>query len=126
MDVVRDRLGINIVGFFILNSFTNSSLWRFVPKQKHVTYEAGQVFYRDWVKKAKKDGWFIKEQSGYNEYYVIKGDALKNEIINDLNVKPDMTAHRMAQMFMKKNNAFKTNRVILSRFIDLITENTTA
>ena len=62
----------------------------------------------------------------YNEYYVIKGDTLKNEIINDLNVKPDMTAHRMAQMFMKKNNAFKTNRVILSRFIDLITENTTA
>ena len=126
LDVVRGRLGINIVGFFILNSFSNSALWRFVPKQKHVTYEAGQVFYKDWVKKAKKDGWFIKEQSGYNEYYVIKGDTLKNEIINDLNVKPDMTAHRMAQMFMKKNNAFKTNRVILSRFIDLITENTTA
>ena len=80
---------------------------------------------RDRVKKAKKDGFFIKEQSGYDEYYVIKGEGLKDTFIDDLNVKPDMTAHRMAQNFMKKNNAFKTNRVILSRFIDLITENTT-
>jgi len=125
LDIVRDRLGINIVGFFILNSFSNSNLWRYVPKREHVTYEAGQTFFKDWVKKAKQDGWFIKDQSGYDEYYVIKGDVLKKDFDGDLNVKPDMTAHRMAQMFMKKNNAFKTNRVILSRFIDLITENTT-
>ena len=125
LDIVRDRLGINIVGFFILNNFSNSNLWRYVPKREHVTYEAGQTFFKDWVKKAKQDGWFIKDQSGYDEYYVIRGDALKKDFDGDLNVKPDMTAHRMAQMFMKKNNAFKTNRVILSRFIDLITENTT-
>ena len=67
----------------------------------------------------------MKDQAGYSEYYVIKGESLTIESDNDLNVKPDMTAHRMAQNFMKKNNAFKTNRVILSRFIDLITENTT-
>ena len=51
--------------------------------------------------------------------------GIKDTFIDDLNVKPDMTAHRMAQNFMKKNNSFKTNRIILSRFIDLITENTT-
>jgi len=43
-----------------------------------------------------------------------------------LNVSPDMTARKMATNFMRKNNAFKTNRVILSRFIDLITAKTTA
>ena len=46
--------------------------------------------------------------------------------IEDLNVSPEMTTRKMATNFMRKNNAFKTNRVILSRFIDLITENTTA
>ena len=51
---------------------------------------------------------------------------MKKDFVEDLNVNPDMTAHRMATNFMRKNNAFKTNRVILSRFIDLITENTTA
>jgi len=125
LDIVKDRLGINIVGFFILNSFSNNNLWRYVPQKKHVTYEAGQTYFGDWVKKAKKDGFFIKEQSGYDEYYVIKGEVLKQDFVDDLNVKPDMTAHRMAQNFMKKNNSFKTNRIILSRFIDLITENTT-
>jgi hypothetical protein len=125
LDIVRDRLGINIVGFFILNNFTNSNLWRYVPKREHVTYDAGQTFFKEWVQKAKKDGWFIKDQSGYDEYYVIKGESLKQDlIVDDLNVNPDMTAHRMTQNFMKKNNAFKTNRVILSRFIDLITDNT--
>jgi len=125
LDVVKDRLGINIVGFFILNSFSNNNLWRYVPQQKHVTYQAGQDFYAKWIKQVKKNGYFIMEESGYDEYYVIKGDGLKDPLpIEDLNVKPDMTAHRMAQNFMKKNNAFKANRVILSRFIDLITEDT--
>ena len=77
------------------------------------------------MKKVKKDGWFMKDQAGYSEYYVIKGESLKIESNNDLNVNPEMSAHRMTQNFMKKNNSFKTNRVILSRFIALITENTT-
>lgn len=125
LDIVKERLGINIVGFFILKSFNNSQLWRYVPKQKHVTYAAGQEFFKKWVTKAKKDGWFLKTECGYDEYYVIRGTDLKKDFDADLNVKPEMTAHRMAQNFMKKNNAFKTNRIILSRFIDLITDNTT-
>ena len=100
-------------------------MWRYVPKQKHVTYAAGQEFFKKWVTKAKKDGWFLKTECGYDEYYVIRGTDLKKDFDADLNVKPEMTAHRMAQNFMKKNNAFKTNRIILSRFIDLITDNTT-
>lgn len=125
LDIVKERLGINIVGFFILDSFTNRQLWRYVPKRKHVTYAAGQEYFKKWVTKVKKDGWFIKTESGYDEYYVIRGTDLKKDFDEDLNVKPEMTAHRMTQNFMKKNNAFKTNRIILSRFIDLITDNTT-
>ena len=126
LDIVKDRLGINIVGFFILDRFTANDLWRFVPRRNHVTYQAGQDHYKKFVTKARKDGWFVKTESGYDEYYVIRGDSLKEEDLNnDLNVKPGMTAHRMATNFMKKNNAFKANRVILSRFVDLITENTT-
>ena len=48
-----------------------------------------------------------------------------NKEIEDLDVKPDMTPRKMATNFMRKNNAFKVNRVILSRFIDLITAKTT-
>ena len=123
-DILKDRLGINIVGFFIVRSFTNSELWRYVPRQKGVTYEASKTHYANWVKQTKKDGFFVKEQSGYDEYYVIRGDNFKKEIDTNLDVKPEMTPRKMAVNFMKKNNAFKTNRIILSRFIDLITAKT--
>ena len=65
-----------------------------------------------------------RTEAGYDEYYVIRGDNLSKEI-EDLDVKPEMTARKMAINFMRKNNAFKVNRVILSRFIDLITAKTT-
>jgi len=125
LDIVKDRLGINQIGFFIVNKFSNNTLWRFVPKRNTPNYEENQRYYKEWVTKAKKDGWFVKDQAGYDEYYVIRGDNLHKEI-EDLNVSPEMTARKMATNFMRKNNAFKTNRVILSRFIDLITAKTTA
>ena len=125
LDIVKDRLGINQIGFFIVNKFSNSALWRYVPRRHTPNYAENERYYKEWTKKAKKDGWFIKDQAGYDEYYVIRGDNL-NKSIEDLNVSPEMTARKMAVNFMRKNNAFKVNRVILSRFIDLITANTTA
>ena len=124
LDIVKDRLGINQIGFFIVNKFSNSALWRYVPRRQTPNYAENERYYKEWTKKAKKDGWFIKDQAGYDEYYVIRGDNL-NKSIEDLNVNPEMTARKMAVNFMRKNNAFKVNRVILSRFIDLITANTT-
>ena len=126
LDIVKDRLGINIVGFFILNTFSTTTLWRYVPRNTQTDgYNETRQFFTDWCRKVKKAGYFIKDESGYDEYYVIKGDGLNSTATDDLNVNPNMTAHRMAQNFMKKNNSFKTNRIILTRFIDLITENTT-
>ena len=126
LDIVKDRLGINIVGFFILNTFSTNTLWRYVPRNTQTDgYNETRQFFTDWCRKVKKAGYFIKDESGYDEYYVIKGDGLNSTATDDLNVNPNMTAHRMAQNFMKKNNSFKTNRIILTRFIDLITENTT-
>ena len=78
---------------------------------------------KEWLKKVKRDGWFVKTQSGYDEYYVIKSSDMDKDLEENLNVSPDMTARKMVTNFMRKNNQFKSNRVIMSRFIDLITEN---
>ena len=66
---------------------------------------------------AKKVGYFIKEQSGYDEYYVIQG--MQKPIIGE--IQENMTKRKMATLFSKQNNQFKNTRVILTRFIDLIT-----
>ena len=124
LDIVKNRLGINQIGFFIIDRFSASNLWRYVPRRTSPDYRENERCYKEFISKAKKDGWFVKTEAGYDEYYVIRGDNLSKEI-EDLDVKPDMTPRKMAINFMRKNNAFKVNRVILSRFIDLITAKTT-
>ena len=124
LDIVKNRLGINQIGFFIVDRFSASNLWRYVPRRTSPDFRENERHYKEFISKAKKDGYFVKTEAGYDEYYVIRGDNLSKEI-EDLDVKPEMTARKMAIAFMRKNNAFKVNRVILSRFIDLITAKTT-
>ena len=123
-DIVKDRLGINIVGFFILSSFSSNSLWRYVPEYSCPDYNEKRAYYDKWIKQARKDGWFVNTQGGYDEYYVIRGDNIGKDLSDNLDINPYMTQRKIVSTFMKKNNAFKVNRIILSRFIDLITENT--
>ena len=123
-DILKARTGCNIVGFFLVSQFSNNRLWRFgPPKDPKLPYLEQEFKMKEWLKKVKKDGWFVKTQSGYDEYFVIKSSDMNKEIDENLNVSPEMTARKMAVNFMKKNNQFKSNRVIMSRFIDLITEN---
>ncbi len=123
-DILKERLDCNIVGFFLVNQFNNNRLWRFGPKKDpSSTYQEKEAKRKEWLKKVKKDGWFVKTESGYDEYYVIRSSDMNKEIDENLNVSPEMTSRKMAINFMKKNNQFKSNRVIMSRFVDLITEN---
>ena len=119
-DIIKDRLGINIVGFFIVPNFKNNTLWRFVPKSKDkdISYQQNRTNFNDWIKNVRKEGYFIKTESGYDEYYVLNGAKknIKNVVIND-----KMTTRKMVSVFSQKNKQFKAKRVILSRFVDLIT-----
>ena len=74
-----------------------------------------------WNNKAKKDGYFVKTQDGYDEYYVI-GNSPKSVIANEKCIDEKMTARKMAVVFSAKTTQFRKSRVILSRFIDLITK----
>jgi len=120
-DMVKDRLGINVIGFFILPNFNASSLWRFSPK--HIDYNGygwgkQKEKFQVWSKKIRKDGFFIKTEAGYDEYYVLNNKP-ENKPIADIDGK--MTTRKMVSLFSKKNSQFKVKRVILSRFVDLIT-----
>jgi len=119
-DIIKERLGINIVGFFIVPNFKNNTLWRFVPKSKDkdISYQQNRTNFNDWIKNVRKEGYFIKTESGYDEYYVLNGEKknIKNAVIND-----KMTTRKMVSVFSQKNKQFKAKRVILSRFVDLIT-----
>jgi len=58
------------------------------------------------------------KKGGYDEYYVIGNAPV---MIKTTEIEEKMTARRMATIFSAKSTKFKKSRVILSRFIDLIT-----
>ena len=120
-DMVKDRLGINVIGFFILPNFKSNSLWRYTPK--HIDYHGygygkHKDAFQEWLKKIRKDGFFVKTEAGYDEYYVLNNKP-DNKPVGE--ITDNMTTRKMVSIFSKKNNQFKVKRVILSRFVDLIT-----
>ena len=124
-DIVKDRLGINIIGFFLMD-FRPDALWRYIPGKEGKfrnrdlrTYEKKQLDIRNWIKDVKKAGYFIKKESGYDEYYVLNTAESKKKPLDDIDGK--MTTRKMVNIFSQKNQQFKAKRVILSKFVDLIT-----
>ena len=123
-DIVKERLGINIIGFFLME-FRPDALWRYIPKNNvnartdSRSYNEKQLAIKNWIKDVKKDGYFIKTESGYDEYYVLNTAESKKKPLDDIDGK--MTTRKMVNIFSQKNQQFKAKRVILSKFVDLIT-----
>ena len=113
--ILKDRLGCNIIGFFL-----DSKYGKKYDMMQHL-YKSGmvnQVDISDWMKKARKDGYFTKDEQGYDEYYVINNAP---KIVKPVEMNEKMTNRKLATVFSSNNNQFKNSRVILSKFIDLIT-----
>ena len=116
--IVKDRLGCNIIGFFLDVQYGKKH------QMSNYFYRAGATFgsnYNTWSSKSKKDGYFVKTQEGYDEYYVI-GNANSKNITVGKEIDEKMTTRKMATIFSAKTTQFRKSRVILSRFIDLITK----
>ena len=118
--IVRDRLGCNVVGFYLDKDFGKKSYMTkyWYASSDFKTYNKGNFGMNDFIQKAKKDGFIVSTKGGYDEYYVIGNAPV---VIKTAEIEEKMTARRMATLFSAKSTKFKKSRVILSRFIDLIT-----
>tara|TARA_Y100001934_G_C12384399_1_gene794590 strand:- start:5832 stop:8135 length:2304 start_codon:yes stop_codon:yes gene_type:complete len=120
-DVLKKRLGCNVVGFFLDNDFARRNhLTKYYYNQGFNSRKSTTNNINEFVSKAKKNGYIILEDKGYDEYYVISSTPKSEKVVE---IEEKMTASRMATLFSKKATTFKQSRVILSRFIDLITKN---
>jgi hypothetical protein len=116
-----------VVGFFLDGQFGNKTTllnhWYEVQnlktKRLHRHNQNGVPMQaNEFMQKARKDGYLVKTMGGYDEYYVISNKPVVIKV-NEIDEK--MTARKMATIFSAKSTKFKKSRVILSRFIDLIT-----
>ncbi len=122
-EIVKDRLGCNVVGFFLDVQFGAkgdllSHYYQQANKSNGKFNVDSGLKANEFLQKARKDGYLVKTMGGYDEYYVISN---KPVVIKVNEIDDKMTARKMASIFSAKSTQFKKSRVILSRFIDLIT-----
>ena len=112
---LRESLEINVVGFYLLSggrrikAYTLSDFFKYNEMQ-------------DKILELRKNKFIVSKMRGYSEEYIIKGGA-------DLEVKTDSFLDRvdtgakkgeLLRAFKKDRKGKLQNRVMLSRFVDLI------
>ena len=123
-EIVKDRLGCNVVGFFIDAQFgaKHALLNHYYQKRTGIrglsNYDDNRLAVNEFIQKTRKDGYLVKTMGGYDEYYVISN---KPVVLKVKDIEEKMTSRKMASIFSAKSTQFKKSRIILSRFIDLIT-----
>lgn len=109
--VLKDRVGGNLLGFFISpNGFTGA--------YSQIDGQGGEAFTKarsDW----NTNGFFGVTHAGYDEYYIL--DAKRLDVsAGQLAVTNDMSNKKIAREFIKFSEKKTVSRVLLSRFVKRI------
>ena len=111
LKLLKSITNCNIIGFHIVESGSISGeLCRMYPHMVHDKIKAN----------FKKTNHIIVENNGYDEYYLIRAEGMKTEQ-EELTLKENATTRGLVSSFSKFHNKRTSNRIILSRFITMIT-----
>jgi hypothetical protein len=112
--LLKKRTNSNIVGFYVLNI-------------RELNGSAGNMFFPDYNERYKvkeqfrKDKFFVVQNTGFDEYYLLRSSGLDTEEDATFKVKENATKRGIVSAFSKYAGNRINNRVILNRFINLIT-----
>ena len=113
LEILKSRLqDINVIGFFLLpRNGIEYAISRFFDN--HVDREK---LKSQW----KRDNCLIAKQKGYTEYFLLKGGKSLQEEEGEMDVEEGASIAKIAKAFNKIHKVSNHNKVILSRFVDLI------
>lgn len=108
--MLRSKTGSHVIGFYVLFSREFQSAGKF--------FSGGVDMF---IKKEefKKNKFCIVKNSGYDEYYLLKSE-LRDDDEPEFTVRENATTKGLVNAFTKYTNGRVTNRVVLNRFIGLI------
>lgn len=111
--LLRARTNSNVIGFYVISGRDfGRKLPEWFPKQNN--YEELKADFR-------KNKFMVLQNSGYNEYYILRSNGLDTEEDSTFEVKENSTFKGIASAFAKYNGNRISSRVVLNRFIGLIT-----
>tara|TARA_Y100001951_G_C11202241_1_gene217823 strand:- start:10 stop:681 length:672 start_codon:yes stop_codon:yes gene_type:complete len=110
---VADRHGVNVIGFFVGSSPFDIKT---ILQNQLGVYETTDI-----MKEFRKEKCLVVEDcKGYTEFYIISGGKDLEVDDDGLQVAEDATKRVLTTAFKKQLKGRLANRVILNRFIDLI------
>lgn len=110
--LLKTRTGSNVIGFYVISGRDfNRKVYKWFPKQTN---------HEELKDNFRKSKYAILNNTGYDEYYILRSSGLDTDEDSGFEVKDNATFRSIASAFTKYNNGKHNSRVVLNRFIGLI------
>jgi hypothetical protein len=110
--LLKAKTGCNVLGFYVIAGREfNRKINCFYPKS--VNHDVIKANFR-------KNKFAVVKTAGFDEYYVLRSEALDTEDDVGFEVKENATTRGLVSAFSKYTGGRVANRVVLNRFIGLI------
>lgn len=110
--LLRKRTNSNVMGFYIISGRDFNRKLRVWFKNTNDHEEIKTEF--------KKNKFKVLENTGYNEYYILHSGSMDTEEDLEMKTPDNLTTRNLVSAFTKYAGARVANRVVLNRFIHLI------
>jgi hypothetical protein len=112
MSLFKSRTNSNVVGFYILGGRDlYGALYRNRQNNDHIDLEKDRLEFR-------KKNYKVLTNVGYDEYYLLRIEGFDDE--GEFEVSDSTTLRGLANAFAKHSASRKNSRVVLNRFIGII------
>ena len=111
--LLKSRTNSNVIGFYIAHGRDYRS-----KIDQFFGYDEKSQAIKE---AARKDRYCIVNNAGFDEYYLLRSESMNTDENNELIVKENATTRGIVSAFNKYASGRVNNRVVLNRFIDLIT-----
>lgn len=110
--LLKERTGCNVVGFYVLAGREMSRTREYFPKT--ADFDSIKLKFR-------KEKTLVVTTAGFDEYYFLRSEGLDTDDDVEFDVKENVTRRGLVSAFSKYTKNRVMNRVVLNRFIGMIT-----
>ena len=116
LSAMCERFDVNVIGYYIADGL-GSDLNNAISYQLDIEDNHDFAKYKT---NFRKNGFIVGEQLGYTAFFIIKGGKTLDTTTEKLDVEDGVTKRVLTTAFKKHNKSKLTNRVVLTKFVELI------
>lgn len=120
--LLKQRTNSHVIGFFVgdMKDVTNRMQY-FFPELYDMEKMSERDIFRENIKeKFRKENSMVVTSTGFDDYYILRGSGLDTDDEEELTFKENATTRGMVTAFSKYTENKVSSRVVLNRFIGLI------